>query len=109
MKTVSDHWGHVDEHWKYVEEKLQSAHLIAWDSCHKIYLAMDLKQAVWFESFYQGKNGERTFHGTPDEMFEKVQEWWDASCGLRFVSAVWTDKENPNDGFMSLIPQFVGE
>ena len=102
MKTINDRW-------KDVEASLQSAHLIAWDSCHKIYLAMDLEQAVWYEKYYAGQGGERTFHGTPEEMFEKIQEWWDESCGIRFISAVWTDNENPNAGFMSLIPQFTEE
>jgi hypothetical protein len=63
MKTINDRW-------KDVEASLQSAHLIAWDSCHKIYLAMDLEQAVWYEKYYAGQGGERTFHGTPEEMFE---------------------------------------
>jgi hypothetical protein len=40
-------------------------------------------------------------------MLEKIEEWWDVSCGLRFISAVWTNNDNPNDGFISLIPQFA--
>lgn len=102
MKTIEDHW-------RDVEDSTRDALLISWDSCHKIYLAMDLEQAAWFEKHYAGENGEQSFRGTPAEMFEKIQEWWDNSCGLRFVSAVRTDHDSPNDGYMSLIPQFAEE
>lgn len=91
--------------WDDVEKATIGALLVSWDSCHKIYLAMDPEQAAWYEMHYNGENGERCFRGTPPEMFEKLQEWWDESCSLRFISAVWTNNDNPNDGFISLIPQ----
>jgi hypothetical protein len=94
--------------WDDVEKATKSALLISWDSCHKIYLAMDAEQAAWFGRNYTEENNSISFHGTPAEMFEKLEEWWDLSCGLRFVSAVWTDNEEPNNGFISLIPQFAG-
>jgi hypothetical protein len=37
-------------------------------------------------------------------MLETIKAWYGASCGLRFVSGVKTT-EDPNDGFIDLIPQ----
>jgi hypothetical protein len=93
--------------WEDVEKAVMSALLISWDSCHKIYIAMDGEQAAWFERNYTEENNSVSFRGAPWEMYEKIQEWWDVSCGLRFISAVWTDNEDPNNGFISLIPQFA--
>ena len=70
--------------WDLVEEFLESALCVAFDDCHKIYLAMDEEELNYFTS-----NGWTTFTGSPLEMLDQVQEWYDVeSCGLRFVSAV---------------------
>jgi hypothetical protein len=42
-------------------------------------------------------------------MLEQVKSWYEQSCGLRFVNAVYTNHENPNDGFCDLIPQAFDE
>jgi hypothetical protein len=42
---------------------------------------------------------------TPEEMSKKVMEWFEDSCGLRFVNAVHTNPSNPNEGFIDIIPQ----
>jgi hypothetical protein len=34
-----------------------------------------------------------------------IVKWYNGSCSLRFVQAVETNEENPNDGFHSLVPQ----
>lgn len=85
-----------------VVNAIGNAHLVAYDGCHKIYLAMDEIEADWFRENY-----EFIVEATPDEMLAAVADWWDASCGLRFVSAVTHNEENPNDGFVSLISQFA--
>lgn len=85
-----------------VEEAVESAHLAAWDGCHKIYLAMDETEAAWFNDNY-----EHVFAGTPEELLKTVTEWYDGSCGLRFINAVHHDAEDPNRGFKDLIPQFA--
>ena len=100
MKTVNTYWDDV-------EKALKEALLISWDSCHKIYLSMDAEVASRFEKNYAGENGEESFRGTPEEMFEKILEWWDSSCSLRFIDAVHTDNEDPNRGYTALIPQFA--
>jgi hypothetical protein len=89
-----------------VEDALEDALLIAWDGCHKMYLAMDDEQADWFRTNYNGTScTDRTFTGTPKEMLDTLLAWWDESCGLKFINAVTTDHENPNAGFVSLISQ----
>jgi hypothetical protein len=97
MKTT------MTDRWDDVEAYTKLAVLIAWDTCHKIYLAMDETQADWFREAY----APDTYEGTPEEMFAKIKEWYEVSCGLRFVSAVRTNSADPNEGFYSLIPQFA--
>lgn len=107
----------MEQYWNEVEVAVKDARLIAWDTCHKIYLAMDSGQERWFREnyavrgsdFINGQNDEGVFVGTPEEMLAKLHEWWNASCGLRFISAVETNNEDPNEGFTTLIPQGAGE
>lgn len=91
----------LDNYWDDVADAVQDARLIAWDTCHKIYLAMDAEQEEWFLENY----APDTFRGTPEQMLATLHKWWDESCGLRFIQAVTTNHDNPNFGFESLIPQ----
>ena len=43
---------------------------------------------------------------TPDQMLTTLEEWYEESCGLRFIQAVSTNHIDPNKGFESLIEQF---
>jgi hypothetical protein len=86
-----------------VEQELQHAHCIAFDGCHKIYLAMDETEATWFRENY-----EHHLTASPEEMFKTIRKWWDESCSLRFVSAVEHNEDDPNAGFTHLIPQGAG-
>lgn len=89
-----------------VIDAIEDALLIAFDGCHKIYLAMDEKEANWFRENYNGRScTDRTFEGTPEEMLNLLVTWWDKSCGLKFISAVTTNHDDPNAGFVSLIGQ----
>lgn len=107
MKTQDQYEQHnsdsLEEGWEAVEEYLQDALSISWDTCHKIYLAMDETEAAWFAKNYD----EATVKGSPEEMLETIKEWWDESCELRFVNAVWHNEDDPNAGFVSLISQFA--
>ena len=96
MKTMDDRWDDV-------EKALLSAKLIAWDTCHKIYLAMDSGQEEWFKENY----ADAIFVGTPEQMLETIVHWWHSSCSLRFISAVETNEVDQNEGFTQLIPQFA--
>lgn len=92
-----------------VREALDDAVLIAWDGCHKIYLAMDDIEAAWFRGTPDEEGYPYVFAGTPAAMAETLLSWWDDSCGLRFVEAVSHNAEDPNAGFVSLIAQFADE
>lgn len=91
----------LDELMESVEAVIADAKLVAFDGCHKIYLAMDDEEAKWFRENY-----EIIVESTPEEMFDAVVDWYEGSCFLRFVSAVRHNPENPNDGFTTLIGQF---
>ena len=82
-------------------EWASNAHLIAWDGCHKIYLAMDEEQAEWFRENY-----EIVMDSSLDAMLWKLVDWYDKSCFLRFISAVATNHDDPNAGYTTLIAQF---
>ena len=99
MKTLTDLF-------EPVADAIEDAILVAFDGCHKIYLAMDEEQAYWFRINYNGKScADRNFTGTPEEMLATVKGWWDESCGLKFITAVTTDHDDPNAGYESLISQ----
>ena len=87
-----------------VREAIEDAHLIAYDGCHKIYLAMDEIEAKWFRENY---GYEDTLEAPPEEMLDAVYRWWADSCPLKFVSAVYHNADDPNEGFVPLIEQFA--
>lgn len=100
----------LSEMFEEVREACDSAHLIAFDGCHKIYLAMDNDSAQWFRNNYNGTScDDRNFTGSPQEMYDMIVKWYEQSCGLRFIHAVETDEENPNNGYTNLVPQFAEE
>ncbi len=84
------------------EEYLEDAILVAFDGCHKIYLAMDEEQAQFFRAEYPHVV-ERDY----ESMNEAIINWYEDSCSLRFINAVYTDELDPNAGFISLIEQFA--
>jgi hypothetical protein len=90
----------MEERWEDVEVALQDAHLVAWDTCHKIYVALDAIEANWFRTEYP-----EVFEGSPEETLATLQRWYEESCPLKFIQGVSHNKENPNDGFINLIPQ----
>lgn len=91
----------LTEYWNNAEEAVNGARLIAWDTCHKIYLAMDEEQFDWFHEH----GGYELVTGTPDELLATLRRWYADSCPLRFISAVTTNHEDPNAGFQDIIPQ----
>ena len=96
----------MQDYWSDVREATYSAYLIAFDGCHKIYLAMDETQAAWFRENYNGAEcDDRTFEGTPEQMFELLVNWYENSCSLKFIQSVTTNEEDPNEGYTQLIPQ----
>lgn len=87
-----------------IRERLATAKAIAWDTCHKIYVLMDNEQVALMREY------EYDPLITSDEMSEesmlaKIEEWYEDSCGLRFIDAVSTNHEDPNLGFETLVGQ----
>jgi hypothetical protein len=85
----------IDERFTKIEEIMEYATLVAWDGCHKIYIAMDAEEANWYMENY-----EDTYIGSPKEMTSMVKEWWNSSCGLRFISTT----QNEDDGEVVFVP-----
>lgn len=94
--------------WDLVAERVESASGIAWDGCHKIYVLMDSVQMELMHG-YGYDPLVRAEWTTPEKMLELLRDWYDESCGLRFISAVTTNDEDPNAGFEDLIAQFEGD
>ena len=94
----------MDELWENVDFTLRLCKCIAWDGCHKIYLAMDETEQQFFVEQYP-----HVVHGDFNALRKTIREWWNASCSLRFVQAVSNNEENPNAGFVSLIEQFADQ
>ena len=91
-----------------VEDRVSDAKAIAWDTCHKIYLLMDDEQVELMRTY--GYDPLITSDEmSPDKMFETLQEWFDDSCSLRFINAVTTNVDDPNEGFETLIGQFENQ
>lgn len=83
--------------WARVAAALPRAKGMYFDGCHKMYLAMDDDENAKFIS------EEWPHSSAPD--ISVLGEWFDESCGLRFISAVSTNVADPNAGFESLIDQ----
>jgi hypothetical protein len=86
-----------------VEDRVSEAKAIAFDTCHKIYLLMDDEQVEVMRGY--GYDPLITSaEADPYTMFEILKNWYDDSCGLRFIEAVST-----NHGFETLIGQGEGD
>lgn len=88
--------------WERVREGLEGAKAIAWDACHKIYVLMDAEQVELMESYGYDPLIPVT---DIDKAYETLQEWWQESCGLRFINAVSTVEGSTDDIFERLIAQ----
>lgn len=91
-----------------VRERVFDAKAIAWDTCHKIYLLMDDEQVELMRGYGYDPLITKD-EATSEQMLALLEKWFDESCGLRFIDAVNTNKENPNAGFETLIGQFEME
>jgi hypothetical protein len=99
----------MEANWGKVEVAVEMARGIAFDECHKIYVLMDDEQVEQMRGY--GYDPLITSDEMkPSEMLATIKRWFTDSCGLRFVSGVRSVAGDPNDGFISLIPQgFSGE
>lgn len=82
-----------------VLERVEFAMGIAFDTCHKIYILMDDEQVELMRGY--GYDPLYTIGDmTATAMYDTVVEWYEQSCGLRFVEAVSSET-----GFETLIGQ----
>ena len=90
--------------WGKVEVAVEMAKGIAFDTCHKIYVLMDDEQMAQMKQWgYDPLLSSDEL--TPSEMLKTIRKWYADSCGLKFVQAVRTNHDDPNEGFISLIGQ----
>jgi len=87
---------------------------IAFDTCHKIYVLMDDQQVALMRGYGYGDENDpdsliTSDQMTPSQMEDKVAEWFEHSCGLRFIQAVSTNPDDPNEGYTDIISQFEGQ
>jgi hypothetical protein len=91
-----------------LDEYTATAKAIAFDTCHKIYVLMDDEQVALMRE-YEYEMLFTSDELTPSQMSDKVAEWFEQSCGLRFISAVSTNHLDPNEGFIHIVEQFEGQ
>lgn len=87
-----------------LHEIMYSVYSVSWDGCHKIYLNMDKAQ----HDKMIGYGYENTVSGTPLALEELVSSWYNDSCSLRFIDAVFTN-DDETDKFVTVVPQFFLE
>jgi hypothetical protein len=99
----------VDTYWK-VREYTDEAKGIAFDTCHKIYVLMDDEQVALMRSYGYGEDDPNAIATSdqldPAEMATVVTTWFERSCGLKFITAVSSDKSFGEDGWLNIISQF---
>ena len=88
-------------------EILPDIKAIGWDTCHKIYLLMDDKQVELMVGYGYGDDMIYSADVSPEMLLNTIEDWYANSCGLRFIQAVTTVKDNPNEGFEDIIAQFA--
>lgn len=92
--------------WLEVEDALETAVAITWDECHKIYVLMDEGQVAQMTEYEYDPIIPVTSRA---DALNTLKTWFEQSCSLRFISAIESGHENPNDGFTRLIGQFEFE
>ena len=87
-----------------LSELIEQSSTVAFDGCHKIYLNMDSAQTDKMISYgYSNMIG-----GTTWEKEDAVWRWYEDSCSLRFIDAVFTNDDD-TDKFVTVVAQFFGE
>jgi hypothetical protein len=85
-----------------IEEAVSNGVLVAWDGCHKMYVAMDPESGDDFRDLEYPHIVQSDF----DTMMNTLHDWWDKSCELRFIQSM-SNGGNDCDDFDDLIPQFA--
>ena len=80
-----------------IDAALNDAVSITFDGCHKIYIALDAKT----HNGFVGYGYDMIPVEDKTDAIDLLLQWWNVSCGLRFINAVSND-----DTFHGLIEQF---
>lgn len=89
-----------------LEAFVYQAYSVSWDGCHKLYLNMDAYQ---HDKMINDLGYDLTIvSNNPRITLEKVEEWYNDSCGLKFIDAVFSTDED-TDKFVTVIAQSFGE
>jgi hypothetical protein len=97
----------IEQSYWDVREYTNEAKGIAYDTCHKIYILMDEEQVALMRE-YSYDPLITADQLDPAEMATVVMKWFQDSCGLKFISAVYSDKRIGQDGFVDVVAQFEG-
>ena len=86
-----------------IEDILDRAVSITWEGCHKIYITLDMESHnQQIEYGY-----EMVLVEDKAEALNHLYEWWNSSCGLRFINAIEGDDQDYGQcRFHDVIPQF---
>lgn len=87
-----------------LEQIMFSAYSVSWDGCHKIYLNMDKMQHDKMIGYGYTRTIE---NNNPYVTNQEVEKWYEDSCSLRFIDAVFSDGDS--DKFVVVVSQFEGE
>jgi hypothetical protein len=90
---------------KVIEEALGDAYSITWCGCHRIYILAD--PVVHEEQVKYGYTPELIID--KEESLNRLWEWWEDSCGLRFISLITGSIKEGTEQFRSIIEQFEYE
>jgi hypothetical protein len=99
MTSITDKLSELDEY-------LENAKGIAWDTCHKIYIMMDDQEVEQMRD-YDYDPLITSEEMTPAEMLSTVLQWYNDSCELRLIDVTSTGKDGTE--FYTLMAQFEDE
>jgi hypothetical protein len=99
MTSITDKLDELDEY-------LENAKGIAWDTCHKIYILMDDQEVAQMRD-YDYDPLITSDEMTPAQMLSTVLDWYGQSCELRFIDVTSTGKDGTE--FYTLMGQFEDE
>jgi hypothetical protein len=80
---------------------LTYAFSVSWDGCHKIYLNMDYNQHQKMIGYGYTRTIENT---NPYITNQEVEKWYEDSCSLRFIDAVFSN-DDETDKFVVVVGQ----
>lgn len=75
-----------------VKHALENAFSITWEGCHKIYIMLDQESHEQMISYKY----DPILVKDKNEAVSKLWEWFDNSCGLRFIQSISFPMNNEN-------------